>query len=1101
MKYSTILSAITLLLAFDTTTVAALNSSYYADNSRLASGRWVKIKVTENGIQQLDDATLKALGFANPEKVAVYGYGGFLLLDDYLSTKHPDDLPRQYAVHTAGKLLFYGQTGESLSLSGLSVTVNTSPYSFEGCYFLTDTPVDELSTESIEYVAADNTNDTHVAAYAINRDKQSYNHIGERWFDKLLESSSATSYKFPITDAVSNTNMRLCFAWASEVTASLSLAVSPDVTPISTTGDAISSPTSMSRRTGYQTFLPPEDADTLSVDFTLTAARGIAKFIAMDYATLSFYRNNTLGGDSQRTMHLSVGSDTNVKFINLPADAQVWDVTSAADVRPYAISADGAITPSASNATVILFNPTAQQHTPEVVDTNVAAQNLHALATPQMLIITLPEVREQAEELAQLHRDEQGLDVLVVNAPDIYNEFSSGTLSAQGIRRFVKMLYDRNPSRLRSLLIYGAGSQDMRHITHALPIIPVRECSTDAYMFSASQSFCTDSYYAMLSDSYNPSSIWHQAQMIAVGRIPVSTPLEAANINSKIRRFMLNPEWQRVANTSIYISDNVDGGQYNDAIENISANISSRTGSTTFKDYIDLFPSDYSTASPQLNTRLTTQINEGVGFVHYIGHSDYDGLVSGIYGITSQRVRRYTNEALPIFVLSTCNLGQFDGVRSTLGMTLMTSPNAAVACMVYARESWAKGNEDSHTIMSKRLAAAHGGMSLGELWLAFRKECIDLHRSSTRYSINDLNFNLLGDPEMPLRFPTYHATIALTGKTSSEGANDSVSVTALTPLSVTGEVCDSLGNRLTDFNGTVTLQVMQEGIVATTRGLRDNTTKGKEITCGSISLTKVTADVIDGAYKTSLTIPQQCDSCDIRIIAYAESADMSTAATGELSGLTLTTPADASDDTTAPVITTFYAGTEENVVTSATAKLHAEIAPDKSGIALGTMPLENVLHLSIDGQIVGNAVGYAKACADGTAIVEMPVGSITDGRHTATVSICDNCGNRSESTITFEVAMAKVAATLRCLTDVARESALFELEHSYLSTTPEATIIITDRRGATVANAKMNDTEWQWNLTDLNGKPVSNGTYTASVLTTDGRRYTASAPVTFTVLR
>jgi flagellar hook assembly protein FlgD len=97
--------------------------------------------------------------------------------------------------------------------------------------------------------------------------------------------------------------------------------------------------------------------------------------------------------------------------------------------------------------------------------------------------------------------------------------------------------------------------------------------------------------------------------------------------------------------------------------------------------------------------------------------------------------------------------------------------------------------------------------------------------------------------------------------------------------------------------------------------------------------------------------------------------------------------------------------------------------------------------------------------------------------------------------------MAKVAATLRCLTDVARESALFELEHSYLSTTPEATIIITDRRGATVANAKMNDTEWQWNLTDLNGKPVSNGTYTASVLTTDGRRYTASAPVTFTVLR
>lgn len=86
---------------------------------------------------------------------------------------------------------------------------------------------------------------------------------------------------------------------------------------------------------------------------------------------------------------------------------------------------------------------------------------------------------------------------------------------------------------------------------------------------------------------------------------------------------------------------------------------------------------------------------------------------------------------------------------------------------------------------------------------------------------------------------------------------------------------------------------------------------------------------------------------------------------------------------------------------------------------------------------------------------------------------------------------------------MARDKAIFRIEHTYLSGTPEVTMLITDRNGNTVANAKVTAgvETWKWDLRDLSDKPVDDGSYTASILVTDGIRHTSSAPLTFTVLR
>ena len=53
MKYVTRVAVGLVLLMCCTLTSSALDGNFYAENSKLASGKWVKIAVTESGIYQI----------------------------------------------------------------------------------------------------------------------------------------------------------------------------------------------------------------------------------------------------------------------------------------------------------------------------------------------------------------------------------------------------------------------------------------------------------------------------------------------------------------------------------------------------------------------------------------------------------------------------------------------------------------------------------------------------------------------------------------------------------------------------------------------------------------------------------------------------------------------------------------------------------------------------------------------------------------------------------------------------------------------------------------------------------------------------------------
>ena len=88
------------------TQATAFTRTATVDNSVLSAGRFVKIRIPDTGVYQLTNAELRRMGFNDPEKVRIYGYGGYLLSNRFAN--HPcDDLPEVPIHRTANGLLFY----------------------------------------------------------------------------------------------------------------------------------------------------------------------------------------------------------------------------------------------------------------------------------------------------------------------------------------------------------------------------------------------------------------------------------------------------------------------------------------------------------------------------------------------------------------------------------------------------------------------------------------------------------------------------------------------------------------------------------------------------------------------------------------------------------------------------------------------------------------------------------------------------------------------------------------------------------------------------------------------------------------------------------
>ena len=119
--------------------ISVLIAAGSAAQSVLRTGRWVKVAVETDGVYRLPYSKLRSLGFADPQKVRVYGnHDGMLpFMNAVLRT---DDLHENKVLHSGDAIFFYA-TGPGVwakdEASGM-ILPRRHLYSRKAFYFITD---------------------------------------------------------------------------------------------------------------------------------------------------------------------------------------------------------------------------------------------------------------------------------------------------------------------------------------------------------------------------------------------------------------------------------------------------------------------------------------------------------------------------------------------------------------------------------------------------------------------------------------------------------------------------------------------------------------------------------------------------------------------------------------------------------------------------------------------------------------------------------------------------------------------------------------------------------------------------------------------------
>ncbi|MDE6309477.1 MAG: hypothetical protein K2L81_04705, partial [Muribaculaceae bacterium] len=473
---------------------SAFCPTFYKEKSVLASGNWVKIKVVDNGIYQFTADQLREMGFSDPSKVVVCGYGGAALTSQRFNPEDPDDLPQTPVVRTDdGRILFYGEGPQSVSLSYNQYyhhNIRTNYSATAGYYFLTDSQ----SPSSLPRVSRNvsNTDDvtTHTAIEFYDFNEANPGQGGARFFSRNIKETGNRPLTFTVTAPIAGSTRGYVsytsVAKSGRVEPRFSVTFDNDIKPgASTHNSGLVQTTDLqifSRLYGYQYFALREEGGSNEYTVTVapnssTAASTAFSYGANDWVFFSYPSHNTLADRSQRIMHFpNVLKSQRIKFSLDDASTKtlIWDITDVTNIRQFNTFRSSTnqlwLTPDKSYNTsdspalrAIAFDPQRQFPTPEVVGA-IDNQNLHAMPTPHMLIITNETCYDAAQRLAQAHRELQGIDVVVAKQSEVFNEFSSGTPDVMAYRRAAKMFFDRDTLKFRSLLLFGHGIYDNRQI-------------------------------------------------------------------------------------------------------------------------------------------------------------------------------------------------------------------------------------------------------------------------------------------------------------------------------------------------------------------------------------------------------------------------------------------------------------------------------------------------------------------------------------------------------------------------------------------------------------------------------------------------------------
>ncbi|MFM8962517.1 MAG: type IX secretion system sortase PorU [Sphingomonadales bacterium] len=832
-----------------------LSSKDYVSSSVLGStsGKWYRISVNKDGIYKIDKNFLNDCGYnttnLNPAHIHIFGNGEGVIPESN-SAAITDDLA-QNAIFVAGEadgqfndndyLLFYGWGPHRWELSGGNQFNQVRhPYSDQSYYFIyigSDIAPLRIATAP----TIDTQEDTLVNAFdyrdVYENDLENLAQGGQRWYGEEFDVNLSQNFNFSIPNLTSDP-VRIQVTYASNSRASGNQIILKKGTQV--LGQMVMPHSGSYYQRGTLNCADSTPSNNLNLNLTINRINpNVVTYL--DRILIQAKRNLILSG-SQLNFRVANWSQNAAlaayQLSNTNANTFVWEVTDRH--LPLRI-------PLQSQGSQVLFKTAAGYKefvvasgvsffTPDKVGI-VANQDLHQLPFADYLIVTHPDFTTHANRLADLHRN-NGLSVHVVPVQAVYNEFSSGMQDPGAIRRFVKMFYDRalltDPDvKPKYLLLFGDGTYDPKDR------MPNNNNFIVTYQMSSSENkidaMVVDDFFGMLDDAESMSA----ADMLdlGVGRLIVSSPLQAKQVVDKIEHYMKNGsnfypvtssccmgtqtdktfgDWR---NQYMVMTDNREGGYFINTDAEPQYQISKLLNpEINFnKLYMDAFPKVVTAGGerfPAMVSTIDANIQRGVLVANYIGHGGEVGLAEErVVGI--DQINAWSNiHAFHLFVSATCEFTRFDDPeRVSAGEWAFLNPTGgAIAMLTTTRSVYFGVNSNIGIKLAERVFNRYPDGSAYEFGEIARRT----KNAASVSSSNKRSFTLIGDPALRLALPRYRiVTDSINGLDPN---NQLDTLRALSKVRIKGHIEDYSGAVLSNWNGTLTPTIYDKKKIQTTLG-------------------------------------------------------------------------------------------------------------------------------------------------------------------------------------------------------------------------------------------------------------------------------------------
>lgn len=1116
-KSATLQSFTTSRLQSFTTSQLQSSTGRWADASVLSTGKWVKIRVSDEGVYSLTASQLAGWGFSDPSRVKLYGYGGRPQDEAWTFTagnnnRVPDDLCEVPLYRRTNDLLFYaeGTVRWTWNTTYSQWVHETQPYSRYSYYFITegDSPLSFSTADAVSSTSTSLSTITHHAL--LDRDEVGIYAGGRQLYDSHNFATDGTTktYRLAAPGIVAGETAKACIAvGASNSSSSVSVQAAANGTSLGTLtvrkyGENESG---AERRETFST-------TALTADNTFTFACNTSAPTRLNYICLTY--PCALNATSLTTAFTpNVSGAVTLTIEGASSSTQLWCIGTADDpAKQIPATLSGAtLTANVSDGTrrYILVDAAATSYSSPTYVGTVENQNLHADTGIDMVIIvpSSGKLTEQATRLAEAHAAKDSLNVKVVTAEQLYNEFSSGTPDASAYRRYLKMLYDRASSEAdapRYLLLFGDCAWDNRMITSDwtgyspndfLLSFEVNDgytsLGTRDFALGSLASYVTDDFFTWLDDSEGTSYSRNKPD-VAVGRFLCHDAATAKTLVDKAIAYMNNDVVGAWKNRVYVLGDDGDNNLHMTGAETVASSITDACDDELLlhKVYWDAYTRTVTATGstyPQVTAMMQEYMRQGALLFNYMGHGSPEQishrkiLLKDDFAVTS-------SSRLPLWVMASCEITPYDSQEDDIGRTaLYNETGGAIGVVCASRAVYASSNTALNSEFVTRLLSNDGANTLGEA-LRLTKNALLNSGGNVDYSINKLKYVLLGDPALKLAMPRQRVVLdSINGAALT--ASTFLTLKAGSVARFSGHVCGTDGTALTTFNGTLTATLSDREETITCKNNDGSATTPLTYTDRTKTIYEGSDSVTAGRFTLQVAIPRDISYTNdaARLTLYAVSTDHAIEANGHNEQFCLNGTADSIDSDTIPPTVYVYLDTpdfQNGGITSTSPVFFAEVS-DNAGLSVSGISIGHDMELVLDNNAANLTVlndYFTYTFGDyRSGQVSYALSGLTAGAHTLSFKAWDVNNNATTATLSFYVSdNVPTAFDISVTQNPATTTTNFVTVLSS-SATSQLTIDVYDLMGRKVwtssATTSSTYNVQTWNLTDATGARLPAGLY------------------------